>query len=363
MRIFATGFTKPRFGNRSPKGIAESDVFEMFLHALRASGHTVERRPWELGDGPPWVSRPDLIVVDAFSPLSWTTGQCSLQILQLMGTTDIPILFTHSDWQINVSRSNFRSLLNHPGWLESKINNPRLFFRWDGTNLDLETVKRYADDILEGARRYTYDWPDSWTYALHLWPWGDLDRIHKYVGNAPKEAIRTWDPSSFVLEHGTVRVTSNFNEKEDRWVVATLQKTEDWVQKQQLSWPVSRYGKWARNWQPEASVIEDYKTAWGVLAPSHGVIDASGWVRLRHVFAAAYGSVLLMDPRDQAIFGAPYQVSGPAIEKMNPADRRDLALDQRRWLFDNITPYEDFVSQANRIAYEAASTVRKVSLL
>lgn len=351
LTIFATGFPNQRAKtDPTHPTLRQSDIFKHFIDvAERELGYTVIRGGWDLGDP---IPEADLYIVDTLNPESRGTNKHTLSMFDLM-SRGVPILFVHSDWMMSKARTNFRRFINHPNLVITKTESG--FFRnRDNSLIDVQLVHDRLDPMRGAIHDYITGWRSHWATTIPMLPFGNREKLMKYLPGARPGRLFTYDPSS-VVDRLTPEPSATDAPRNREWIVASLTKPGKWLDSQPLGWSIRGFGNWAKNRVPEDLVIQAHRECWGSISVPHSGHAGSGWQRARYVIAAKLGAVTLMDLRDRDLFGPPYQHSALAYERMTDADLTRLARDQCDWLTANIASYETFVEQVERAITNAVS--------
>lgn len=318
MKILITGFTQRMVNSLRLRYDYLTSVY-ILANALRESKHEVDHRAVKFGED---LSSYDLALVGIGPPKSLTARHVHEACWAALKARRV-VLYC-DDWSIAVAGGNMMSALRcMPQWSEyMKFN-----------EAEKEIVVAGLSKILAG------DYP----MLAPMFPWGDHTKLIK--NNLDNLRVYAWDPTPLVKidEITPVEKRIVYQERKQQWVYATLQDHNDWLKTMNPQWPVCRLGAKSAGdiYYPEAEVLKNYATSWGVLCPEYKSAG-SGWWRVRYHHAAVLGNVLKcgltdalsMDFYEHKING-PYAYRISEIEKLDTAGLHDLAEWQSNWFFEN----------------------------
>lgn len=185
----------------------------------------------------------------------------------------------------------------------------------------------------------------SWPVLVPLHSWGDARAYERHYG-AP---TMMWDPTRVAIEsqYSTDELASDgrfvfvhealANERERRWVCASLQDNAQWLKKQKLSWPVIEIGNkrkaaagQATEFVPEKQLVDEYyRHNWGNLAFGYTLAEY-GWWRMRFVHAGMAGQVAMADDATQMRMPLSYRQPRSLVERW--PDEKLASVAQQQWI-------------------------------
>lgn len=318
MRIFATGMN-PADSNafkRDPR-VNFFQAFAEGIRYLQDLGHEVEWRRFMVGQ--PILPKTEAVIVSTMLPRSLNSPY-ALGVMWAISEAlreDIPLVIYLTDWQFfNVARE-FRSI--------AKEGTDYFFKKIGGAPQYAENPVALGDRA-EALLQVCVDFanPSSvlWKNAQILCPlyarWGDRKIVQRLLPGA--NPVHGFDPTPLFLRYldatGRRLIPPEMEKRARRWVLPSLLVDDRWVEDQNLRWRVDRFGpKRYRVLPDERAVHVEYAKRVGALCPPYPTVG-SGWWRSRWIHAARTRTVLLCDPGDGRLFGAPYLHSGSSYESM-----------------------------------------------
>lgn len=300
----------------------------LLVDALRSMGHEVDHRRVTFGED---LSKYDLALVGIGPPKSLTARHVH-EACWTLREAKKSMLYC-DDWSIAAAGGNTRSAIRcMPQWSK--------FMSFD--EYQTECVTAGLMHILEGR----------WPLLAPMFPWGTHTKlVQNNLDNLP---LYAWDPSPY-LEDGAWQLASKLPNtmKEQRWVYATLQEHDKWLDTLNPQWPVERYGSYRAEdkYISESLLLDRYAASWGVLCPAYKS-QGSGWWRVRYHHAAALGCVLKCSIEDGMAMSSGSLMSQNVytwrmddIENMHPPELAKLAGAQRDWFFEQINTREQTMLQ------------------
>lgn len=319
MKILLTGFTQRMVNSLKLRYDYLTSVY-VFKDALALMGHQVEHRRITPGDD---LSDYDRALIGIGPTKSFTARFVpgSAYVFKKMAGR---VTLYCDDWSIEKTGYDFHNTLSRwEKWLK--------FFETCGpvTGQELEGHDDRKADVYEMLEEITAS-PHQALLAP-MFPWGDHKLLMK--DNLPSRLL-AWDPTPLL----TPGQGGQAQEKQRRWILATLQKKNNLPKGQ---WPVEQVGnkREGQAYLPEADILAMYRSSWGVICPPYQRAG-SGWWRARYQHAADAGCVLWADARDKAPMGHPYQHSLPDYEKMSDAELAIIAGAQHKWFYEQTATRE-----------------------
>jgi len=326
MKILMTGMTSRGIGSQKLKHdyVALSDILARSLVEL---GHTVD-----IGRVDP---REDLDEYDAALVLVyWVSSlsshyvhEASLALSKLGKRAAVYV----DDWRAQTLADDYYNHVEKPiGWSRHRDR-----FRknlWD--QLTPEEVELGREALLSMTR------PDpAFRMLVPLHPWGDEALFHQSTIRQLTTRITPIDPTPMVPLPAISRRRPE--ERDRRWVLASIQEHDKWLRDLKPEWPVLQLGGAKKlgggvnpgraemgKVVPEAQVVQAYADSWGMLVPPYAS-SGSGWWRPRYTFAAHAEAVVLAAPADAARLGDPFLYSLDEVERMEASSLDAVAAWQK----------------------------------
>lgn len=336
MNVLATGMN-PADANalkRKPR----VDLFQVFpeiVKVLKAEGDNVVWR--RLRVGVPMLPRTGAILISMMLPRSlncpyafsavWTISEA----LRL----DLPLVLYFTDWAFYNAHVEFRSILR-----EGK---PYFYKQMGGFPQYPESeaaIEENAEALLEVCRQYGDPQSKLWQKAAVVAPmytnWGNKKIVQRLLPGA--NPVHRLDPTPpflrYLDEYGPATQPSDIADREKRWILPSLLKTNTWMDDQKLQWPVDRFGpKGYDVLAHEGEVNRQYGLRVGAICPPYPTAG-SGWWRSRWIHAARAQSVLLCGSMDDDAAGRAYRFNGEQYESMSDARLRRAAMEQQETMYE-----------------------------
>ena len=345
MNIFATGMN-PADANalkRAPR-VAIFQAFAESMKYLQDTGESVTWRRHRVGD--PLPSWTEAVIVSSMLPRSLNCPY-ALGVMWVMHQAleqKIPLVVYLTDWAFFKANSEFKSIAKA---------GPDYFFKQIGGapqyNEDPTAILEHGDALIELCRQYNDPNSLLWERAKVLVPrytnWGDVSIVQNLIpGRSP---VYTLDPTPLFLRslgigRGNIRVVSRMGNRRQEWVLPSLLKNDDWLDKQYLRWPIHRFGPKGFEVLPtEQDIHMEYRRSVGAICPPYPTVG-SGWWRSRWIHSAFAGSVLLCDSKDAAQVGPEYHFSGREYETMSTL-KLDTVADQQSEKMLSLLQYDEEV--------------------
>lgn len=337
MYILATGMN-PADANvlkRSPR----VEIFQAFgemIRYLQDVGENVDWRRMRVGGPiPPGV---DAIVVSLMLPRSlncpyalgviWTISEA----LRL----EIPLVLYMCDWAFFRAHPEFRSIAKAgTSYFFKKIGNAP---QYDESPMAIE---EYGDQLIEVCEAYGNPSSRLWRNAQVMVPRythiGDVRIVQRLLPGVDR--VFTMDPTPLFLRYLDSGLTPSAEDQKwtesraQRWILPSLLIDDDWIDRQELTWPVDRFGpKGCIVLENEREVTKAYARRAGALCPPYPTAG-SGWWRSRWIHAARARLVLLCDSTDDQMFDSSiYAYNGEEYERMSATKRMEVAEEQAKTL-------------------------------
>lgn len=333
MNIYATGMN-PADSNalkRSPR-VALFQAVNTIMETLKEENN-VTWKATKVGDQIPLDT--DAIFVSVMLPRSLNCPYALGAIYSIHAalSRDIPLVLYMTDWAFFRSYSEFRSI--------AKAGVPYFSKKIGGSlqyNEDPAMIAKHGDDLIDVCRMYDNSSSQLWDKAQVLVPrytsWGDVNIIQGMMPGA--NPIHTFDPTPAFLRYldEDPRPSQSWEMKQRNvhWILPSLLQDDTWVAKQNLEWPIERFGpKGHLVLDTERDVQKEYRRSAGALCPPYPHAG-SGWWRSRWIHSARANSVLLCSTQDAAYVGDAYRHSGREYETSTYSELEDFAADQSEML-------------------------------
>ncbi len=338
MKILVTGMTPTQSGR--PGRFQWLIVPALFAEALRLAGHEVEHRATVPNED---LTSYDVILVGLVPPGSIAARHVYvvMDVIARARASGAALLFYVDDWQYDKILSGCKNKHKQKHGLYNSIQG-RTFRDWAETE---EGRQRVAISMEALATR---PWPTTIGVAF---PWGD----HANLPKTPAHDTVFVDPSPLCWDKIADMINPSGNQRERRWVLASLSRHHDWVRQQDLSWPVELIGPkhtGATYTLKEHEIVNLVHDSWGTLVPPYHHAS-SGWWRPRLQYTAVAGAISLVNANDAARLGDAFLPNGAEIEGMSDTQLRDVAWEQRKALVANTWSTGQLVEEMHRIVTKA----------
>lgn len=308
MRILITGFTIRQCGESDSVKRPYATVFDMLETAAREAGHDVVRR--RVTPGEDLRGGFDLAVIGVHAMASMASSR---RYGGVWTATQLPHCVWFQDWKVRTTADHMHT--QNYLWKSSHLS--------DSMYRDFELAAPHSKWMDRVRARWSrnlrhvvlpmFEWADPLEFKRRILP--SVGEVHK------------WDVSPWLPQYGR---PSPPEEKERRWVCASLSNQTGWLEEVAPSWPVDRVfnaEKWsggAKEWGfvPEEQLVgERYGRSWGVMMPFYGAECIPGWWRSRPVFAAQSGCVLWADHSEVSGVGQYHAAATIAEVERMPTER------------------------------------------
>lgn len=330
MNIYATGMNPVDCNalKRSPRVELTQNFVEMMQY-LRGQGERLSWRATKVGDNIP--SEIDVVIVSMLLPRSLNSPYAlgALWTISEALRRDIPLILYMADWAFYKAHGEYRSIVKAGNSYFSKEIGGSPQYRES-----VDMIAKHGGELMQVCRQYTMWESHLWKRAQIVVPkytnWGDMDILQNLLPGA--NLIQTYDPTPLFMKN-----TLGYDEWPElppveirgrRWMFASLLTAHPWVDKQNLHWPVDRFGPKGHTVVTEKEILPLYRERAGAIAPPYQT-DGSGWWRSRWLHAALAGSVLLCGSGDQLEMGEWYRFWGYQYEDMTNSRLQFTAEGQR----------------------------------
>lgn len=332
MKILMTGMAARGIGSTKVRHKIVS-LPDVLARELRDMGHEVDgprRVPEAMDPGAAFLDH-DVVLVQLgwVSSLSSTYAHEAGMVMARAEAAGVRVVRYVDDWRSQ--------------WLADDIAHHVLSERGWSKHVERFRHDVYAD-IPHGARdairsallRPIQDAP----LLVPIMGWGDHEKFDVSTKARLHEVV-PFDPQRITDYHATTWADDSARQR--RWVVASLQDHDRWVERQGLGWPVLRLGanpkllggvpvRGQKNLViPEEQVCQHYAESWGVLSPEYNSAGSGYW-RTRWMQAMEAGAILWPGERDALAFGEPLAASDgswvltpAAVESLSEGQLRDMA--------------------------------------
>lgn len=338
MKILFTGCSAKQVDDNAMDRahIDRIDDSSIIINSLRKSGHEVTRKHVKWGED---LSEYDVAIV-GLGPLgSFNFARTQFGAVWTVHNHRNIICF-HEDWKIKETIYSYRNVKDVSDVLKFKsrvdVNNSPIYRELSYPEFDadldnnLNIVFNTYKDIVSG----------KYPCLVPGFDWGDKSILHDYLNTTN---VYNVDLTPYVIEHYDINQTrSLFDipvERKDEHMLASLGDHQGWVRKQKLNWPVSYYGSNKKfiSLNSETDVFNKCKEYKGILCPKY-YHAGSGWFRMRWIYAALAGSVIIGDDADHEALGVPKR----NIEDMNDKEYNQYQLEQSNAIKNNMWSISDF---------------------
>lgn len=329
MKVLVTGATARHVGKLDPYGPEEDAAHKrrlvyhacphIFVAAARLGGMTVDFRKVDPRESLKEYDRVCVFLGPLVDPqMTFVHGA-----LAAMARRRDAIVFL-DDWKVGTIASSFKRMaareryyLWHSPFARARPLRDAAYLN-GGIHQKIEDL---VDEMSEGR------WRRRVVVPLHAW--GDPS----VIAGCPESDERYWlDYTPGLVPPDdlgqVVRDAVRLQLKKRRWMLATLGTRESWVERQQLRWPVDRYGYGAVRLSQDDVMRRSARYA-GSLAPKYPHAPASWW-RPRFVYSAWTRTVVHCDPAEGIAKKAPelYGLRAREVEATSNAGLLDLAKSQ-----------------------------------
>jgi hypothetical protein len=328
MRVLATGMN-PVDSNtlrRMPR-VAIFQVFPLITGALREDGNEVDWRRIRVGD--PIPPGTDAVILSCMLPRSLNCPY-ALGVMWTMSEAlrlDIPLVLYLTDWQFFNAAREYKSVVKEgAGYFFKQIGgSPQYAEPYD-------EVVQHSDELLAVCEAYSNPGSRLWRNAQILVPRftyiGDVKIVQRMLPGA--NPVHTVDPTPSFLDYldsnPKPSVEWPYEQRARRWILPSLVTDTTWMDRQQLSWPVDRFGsKGYIVLEDEREVQNAYARRLGSVCPPYPTAGG-GWWRSRWIHSAIAGSVTLCDTPDE--INDSYRFNGEQYESMSIDRLKEVALEQ-----------------------------------
>lgn len=331
MKIYSTGMN-PVDSNalkRAPR-VALFQAYGEMMAQLQFMGNELTWRATKVGDRLP--GNTETVFVSSMLPRSlncpyalgviWTIHEAL--------SRDIPLVLYLTDWAFAKASAEFRSI--------AKAGEEYFFKTIGGKpqyNEDPAKLREAAPLLLDVCHQYNDPNSTLWKRAQVLVPrytdWGDVQIVQDLL--LTQKPVLTFDPTpSFVGYLNTDPQwydIPSIEHRKKQWILPSLLKDDTWLDKQNLLWPVQRFGpKGFEVLASERDVHREYTKSVGALCPPY-YHEGSGWWRSRWIHSAQARSILLAGEKDSRAIGFPVYQAGWRYEEMTNWSLQRVADDQR----------------------------------
>lgn len=331
MHVYATGMN-PADANavkRVPR-VAIFQAFGAMLDHIQKSGETVTWKVTRVGD--PLPHEVDAVIVSVMLPRSLNCPYALGAIWAISEALrrDIPIVLYMTDWAFFNTFREFRSIPRAgSSYFSKKIGG------FPQYKEDPDQIAKHGNSLIEVCEAYDNPQSPIWQRAQVLIPkytnWGDVRIIQRLLPGA--HVVCTMDPTPLFVQYlekdPKPVIVRDMEARAKHWILPSLLTDDRWLEKQNLTWPVDRFGpKGFSVLESEREVHRAYNRRAGAICPPYPTVG-SGWWRSRWIHSARTRSILLCDFADAKAAGSAYDFSGAWYESMDSVQLRRVAEEQR----------------------------------
>lgn len=331
MNIYATGMN-PADSNalkRSPRVALFQAVIPM-MRTLMEYGEHLTWRATRVGDDLPHDT--DAVIVSVMLPRSLNCPYALGAIWAISEALrrELPLVLYLTDWAFFKTHGEFKSI--------AKAGMPYFSKEIGGSlqyNESPSEIAKHGEELLEVCRRWGDPASPLWERAQILVPrytnWGDVNIVQRLLPGA--NPVFTLDPTpvfaQYLKDEPRDLPSWEMRNRTRQWILPSLLKDNTWLDKQNLTWPVERFGpKGFEVLATERDIQLEYQRNVGALCPPYPHAG-SGWWRSRWIHSARAGSVLLCDPADGYKVGIPYVNPAGSVERLDNTQLGILAYAQQ----------------------------------
>jgi hypothetical protein len=335
MKILMTGMTSKQ-SKCSSRGYFLDVPKVLYEYAVKL-GHDVDWRRVELGED---LSSYDLAIISIAPVHSLNSRTHCFQSLWVM--SQLPCVLFLDDWNVYNVVSGFKQLCSE-GRFDKFIN--KNYNGWFFMNPP-EYFKPYEEEIMSSARLFLENTSSHHKLVAPLFTWGDKDKLLKLIPNKLFK-FYSYDPSIELIKNFTGPLPQV--EKQRRWFLPTLGDHMNYVNKQNLSWPVDWIGHKKKTGvrMHEREVFQKASEYFGYFSPRYHH-DGCGWWRARFIFSAMAGCVLHSSLNDQAQLGGAF-VLDSSIEQKPNSYLMDVAKAQAEIVLPKVVSEEGLLASIKNI--------------
>jgi hypothetical protein len=340
MKILFTGCTSKQTDDLAWQRakVKRIDDSSIICDSLRKQGYQVDRKEIKPGDD---LSKYDLTIVGLAPIGSPNSNRYIIGALYSIYNSKKVLLF-YEDWQIKEVIRKFKLMLTNNRFedrVKNKWSNGDYFYNnVDSEFFDFNKTKETMSNIINGK----YD------SLIPAFDWGDKNIVRKIIKS---KNIYNLDLTPYVLENWNINLKPEPQQKERKYMLASLVDHSSWVKKKQFSWKTVYYGaksiKDSIKLDTETDVYNECGKYWGILCPEYPH-SGSGWFRIRYIYAALQKSIIITSLNDLKALGLSYK----HIENLSEEELLEYALQQRKAIFSYSWNKEKFDNRLKEIVNE-----------
>lgn len=330
MKILFTGSTSKQTDDNAWKRarVQRIDDSSIICNSLRKQGYIVDRRKVQWGDD---LSEYGLAIVGVGQLGSNNySGEVFNAMYAIQECANV-IVF-HEDWKIDGTIKSWTKALEDgelQKMIDKKWSDGRHFY--GGVNnpaFNKHDAYTVIQDVVNG--RYNS--------LIPAFDWGNK-QIVRDILKSP--IIHNIDLTPYVLEMWNIPLEVPKQKKMHKHMLASLADHRPWVRRKKLEWDVDYFGaksiEDAKQLRTETDVFEMCGKYWSILCPEYPHAG-SGWFRIRWIYAAIQGSVLLSSDKDLEALGIPLT----NIEDLKDVKLKEYAKIQSEAILKHMWTKEDF---------------------
>ena len=343
MKILFTGSTAKQTDDNAFKRarVKRIDDSTIICDSLRKQGYEVDRKKIQWGDD---LSEYDIAIVGVgcFGSNNYS-GDIFNSLYALHKVKKSLVFF--EDWKIESNMSSFKGMLKE-GIIEKAIakkwsNGNHFYGGVDNVNFDVNIAKEVINNLSKGV----YD------ALIPAFDWGNKEIVRKIIKS---KNIYNLDLTPYVLDNWNINLKPEPQNKERKYMLASLVDHSSWVKKRQFSWKTVYYGaksiKDSIKLDTETDVYNECGKYWGILCPEYPH-SGSGWFRIRYIYSALQKSIIITSLNDLKALGLTYR----NIEKLSEEELLEYALEQRKAIFSYSWNKEKFDIKLKEIIDEVSN--------
>lgn len=333
MKILMTGMSARSVGSTKIR----YDFFNvpaLLKELLEMEGHEVDMRV-------AWIEEPDLDQYDrVLCQLNWASSLSSMHAHEnglAMARAGDRLRVYVDDWRSEVLADDiWYHLHQDKGWARhTEKFRPREYARL--TDLEKARARQAYRDLIVGPHAR-----GPVPMLAPFFPWGGgPEQFFGVARERLNTENHTWDPSPWVTIPRDSQIMAEdfgFTTRDRRWVIASLQNHDRWVNKLGLSWPLFQLGGVKKGGGgiraggpdkvvPEAQVIAAYASSQGLLSPPYKSAGSGYW-RVRFNYGIATGTIIYPGTVDGEAIGSAFTNDIADIEAATDDERADLVVRQ-----------------------------------
>ena len=331
MKILMTGMSARSVGSTKIR-YDFFNVPDLLRRILAEEGHEVDMRVVDIAESD------DLAEYDrVLCQLNWASSLSSMHAHEnglAMARAGDRLRVYVDDWRSEVLADDiWYHLHEDKGWARhTEKFRPKEYSKLSA--IQKMVVRSAYRDLLAGLEGNS----DPIPMLAPFFPWGDHSKFFGVARNELNVTQHEWDPSPWVTIPEAVDdwlEGYTYDERDRRWVLASLQNHDRWLGKLNMSWPLIQYGGVKKGGGgiraggpdkvvPEAEVVMAYAQSLGVLSPPYKSAGSGYW-RVRFNYAQLTGAIIHPGPVDGEAIGPAFTNELADIEEATNDELFELA--------------------------------------